>query len=182
VTSTIVYQRSYFGDLSGLPLNAGNVYIGEQNKDPQTFPVACFWDSALTIAATQPLSVTEGYITNNGLRAPVYTAPSAYSIRVTDRSGMQVDYIPSAGEGVLSTALAASTGAGLIGTTTGKTVQELFDGLTGTDPILLVIAGQSNALGKYGSTAYNPSRCGERHLGCGRAIHCRAVVLPGTGW
>ena len=128
MTSTIVYQRTYYGGADGLPLNSGKVYIGEANKDPQVYPVACYWDEALTITATQPLTVTSGYIVNNGLRAPVYTAADSYSVRVCDRAGVQVDYLPNAGsaDSTLRGDLAASTGLSLIGTPQSITAEELL--------------------------------------------------------
>lgn len=113
--STIAYQRTYYGDVDGKPLDAGKVYIGVENMDPQTNPVACYWNAALTVPANQPLSVTAGYITNNGLRAPVYTAPGSYSVRVSNKAGTQIDYVPSIQDGALTAALAGSGGAALVG-------------------------------------------------------------------
>lgn len=91
--TTIVYQRSYFGDLNGSPLDGGSLYIGVANQDPQTNPISTYWDSALTIPATQPLTITAGYVVNSGARAAVYVAADSYSLRARNSSGTQVDYV-----------------------------------------------------------------------------------------
>lgn len=89
-----IYQRDFFADLSGRPLDDGAIYIGESSQDPETNPVACFWDAALSVPASQPITVSAGYIVNAGARADVYTAEPAYSLRIRDKNGVQVDYIP----------------------------------------------------------------------------------------
>lgn len=110
----IIYQRGFIADTNGLPLDNGTVYIGAENLDPETNPVAVFWDSALTVPATQPLSVSAGYVMHNGARAAPYTAASAFSLRVRNQAGTQIDYIASAGQGGV-------TSVGLSGGTTGLT-------------------------------------------------------------
>lgn len=115
MTSTIVYQRTFFADTNGQPLDSGKVYIGTANADPEVSPISCFWDAALTIPATQPLNVTSGYITNSGIRAAVYVAPATYSLRVRNKSGIQIDYVAEVREQVLRQDLAATTGATQIG-------------------------------------------------------------------
>lgn len=54
------------------------------------------------------------------------------------------------------TAIEGSTGAALVGATTGDTVQDRIDALNGTGPVLIAIAGQSNAVGVY-DDGPNPS-------------------------
>jgi hypothetical protein len=76
-------------------LNGGSVYIGEPNQDPETFPVTVYWDEAGAIVADQPLSVIGGYIRRNGTPAEAF-GPLTYSIRVRDRFGQQVYYVPEA--------------------------------------------------------------------------------------
>lgn len=93
---TIVYQRTYFGDLNGTPLDGGKVYVGVVNQDPETNPVNCFWDTALTVPATQPLATSQGYIVRNGARSAVYIAEATYSQRVRNRANVEVDYIADA--------------------------------------------------------------------------------------
>jgi hypothetical protein len=93
--TAIVYQRSYFADTNGAPLDSGKLYIGSANQDPETNPITCYWDSALTTPASQPLTITAGYVVNSGARAAVYVAAVDYSLRARNRSNVQVDYIPT---------------------------------------------------------------------------------------
>lgn len=55
--------------------------------------------------------------------------------------------------------LASTTGAALVSTATGDTVQTALTRVLGTGPIVIVVAGQSNALGAYRSAnpAHNPA-------------------------
>lgn len=97
-------------------LNGGKVYIGEANKDPETFPIPVYWDEAGTDPAAQPLRTIGGYIVRAGTPAAVFASPP-YSIRVRDRFNQQVFYSPN-GAGALSdfiTDLASSDGSNLIG-------------------------------------------------------------------
>lgn len=101
---------------TGTGLNGGKVYIGVAGQDPETNPVAVYWDAAGTTPAAQPLTTIGGYIWNAGSPAQVY-GPSEYSIRIRDRNNQQVFYEASV-NGPLSDfidALAAPEGAGLVG-------------------------------------------------------------------
>lgn len=80
-----------FLNLTGGGLNGGNVYIGEPGMDPQTNPKAVFWDEAGATPAAQPLATMGGMILRAGTPARAFT-DGAYSIRVTDRFGVQVFY------------------------------------------------------------------------------------------
>jgi hypothetical protein len=81
--------------LTGLGLNDGQLFIGVDGSDPETFPQACFWDAAGTIPAAQPIQVLGGYPMRLGTPTRLYTG-STYSIRVRDASGAQVFYEPHA--------------------------------------------------------------------------------------
>lgn len=91
---SVTYQRGYVADANGTPLDSGSLFIGEIDKDPEVFPIACFWDAALTIPAPQPIAISTGYVVNGGARAELYIAVEAYSLRLRNRSGVQVDYLP----------------------------------------------------------------------------------------
>lgn len=127
MTSSIVYQRSYYPDIDGSPLDAGHVYIGSANADPELFPISVYWDSGLTIPASQPLSVTGGCIVNSGVRAAVFAAADSYSMRVKNRLGVQIDYVADVRDGALRTDLSGTGGAALVGTSDGSTVQGSLD-------------------------------------------------------
>lgn len=119
---TDIYPRDFIADLGGKPLDNGAIYVGVANQDPQTNPVQCYWDAALTIPASQPIAVYAGYVVNSGSRADVYTASGTFSLRIRDKSGAQVDYIASAKD--LVDYLRSTSGAASIGAATGGTVED----------------------------------------------------------
>jgi hypothetical protein len=97
--SALSIQPTYpiFTDIDGQPLEAGYVWIGTANLDPQTNPITVYWDAALTILAPQPIRTLAGYPSNNGTPARLYVN-SDYSIRVMNRNGSTVYSAPSATE------------------------------------------------------------------------------------
>jgi hypothetical protein len=78
-----------FTDADGDPLEAGYIWIGVENLNPITDPVAVYWDAALTQPAVQPIRTAGGYPVNNGTPAALHVA-GAYSILVQDRNGITV--------------------------------------------------------------------------------------------
>ncbi len=79
-----------FFDLDGDPLDNGDIYIGGVNQNPQTDPIAIFWDEAGTQPAAQPLKTSNGYLVRNGTPARVYVNESDYSMTVRDVKGRVV--------------------------------------------------------------------------------------------
>lgn len=75
-----------FTDADGQPLDDAYIYIGTANQNPVSNPIAVYWDSALTIAASQPIRTSGGYPVYNGSPARFYTN-SDYSILVRDKNG-----------------------------------------------------------------------------------------------
>lgn len=76
-----------FTDIDGQPLEAGYVWVGTANLDPQTNPINIYWDQALTIVAPQPLRTVGGYVVNSGTPSKVYVDAASYSIRVMNKNG-----------------------------------------------------------------------------------------------
>jgi len=102
-----------FTDADGDPLENGYIWIGVENLNPITDPVAVYWDEGLTQPAVQPIRTQGGYPVNNGTPAALHVA-GAYSILAQDRNGITVYSAPS--ETVLTsssavTFLQAGTGA-----------------------------------------------------------------------
>jgi hypothetical protein len=93
--SALSIQPTYpiFTDIDGQPLEAGYVWIGTANLDPQTNPINVYWDAALTILAPQPIRTLAGYPSNNGTPARLYVN-SDYSIRVMNKNGSTVYSAP----------------------------------------------------------------------------------------
>lgn len=81
-----------FDGLDGLPLTAGYVYIGQPNLDPRQYPSDVFFDSNLTIPASQPLRTQAGYLFRNGSPTNVWMGEGYHSLMVTDFQGRQVFY------------------------------------------------------------------------------------------
>jgi hypothetical protein len=78
-----------FADIDGQPLENGFVWIGAVNLDPQSNPIAVYWDAALTIPAVQPIRTLAGYLVNSGTPARFYVNAD-YSIRVMNRNGSTI--------------------------------------------------------------------------------------------
>lgn len=77
---------NYFTDSDGRALDAGFVYIGLPNLDPETNPVNIYWDYGLTVPARNPVRTTAGYPSRNGSPGTIYV-DGDYSIVVKNKSG-----------------------------------------------------------------------------------------------
>ena len=103
-------------DTNGSPLDDGYVYIGTANANPETSPIAIYWDDAGTIPAAQPLRTLNGYIVRSGTPARVYTAADDFSMTVKDKQGRVVfSVLDATSDSNLTTALASSSGSSLVG-------------------------------------------------------------------
>lgn len=78
-----------FAGADGLPLENGYIWVGTVNLNPQVNQIAVYWDSALTIAAAQPIRTLNGYPVYQGTPSRFYSA-SDYSIQVLDSKGTVV--------------------------------------------------------------------------------------------
>lgn len=83
-----------FYDRDGDPLDNGNIYIGAANLDPIANPLQVYYDEALTIAATQPLKTSNGYIYRNGTPAQIYVSATNFSILVRDSKNTLIYSFP----------------------------------------------------------------------------------------
>lgn len=103
-------------DTNGSPLDDGYVYIGTANTNPETSPIAIYWDDAGTIPAAQPLRTMNGYLVRSGTPARVYTAADDFSMTVKDKQGRVVfSVLDATSDSNLTTALASSSGSSLVG-------------------------------------------------------------------
>ena len=89
--SALSIQPPYpaFAGADGQPLENGYIWIGTVNLSPQVNQIAVYWDSALTIAAAQPIRTLNGYPVYQGTPSRFYSA-SDYSIQVLDSKGTVV--------------------------------------------------------------------------------------------
>jgi hypothetical protein len=95
-----------FTDKNGLPLDAGYLYFGVANQNPETNPVQIYYDSAFTQPVAQPVRTSNGYVMRNGSPALIY-AGSQFSVTVRDKSGQLVIYSP-AGYGIEPNSIAGT--------------------------------------------------------------------------
>lgn len=82
-------------DGRGALVDAGYIYVGVANADPETSPINCWLDQALTVPITQPLRTLGGRIVSGENAVNVYVAEADYSIRVEDANNQLVLYVPS---------------------------------------------------------------------------------------
>jgi hypothetical protein len=88
----------FIANTYGTGLNNGRVYIGVSGQDPEVYPLATYWDAALTVPASQPISTIGGYLVRAGAPASVYVGAD-YSMRVRDSGNVLISYNPLAGAG-----------------------------------------------------------------------------------
>jgi hypothetical protein len=82
-----------FTDKNGDPLDAGYLYFGVVNLNPETSPIQVYYDSAFTQPAAQPLRTSNGYVMRNGSPALLF-ADSQFSVTVRDKNNALVIYSP----------------------------------------------------------------------------------------
>lgn len=86
-----------FTETNGQPLENGYIFLGAANLNPQTNPIAAFFNAALTIPAVQPIRTQNGYPVYQGTPARIYVN-SDYSIQVQNKNGSMVYSAPAATE------------------------------------------------------------------------------------
>lgn len=128
--SALSIQPPYpaFAGADGQPLENGYIWVGTVNLNPQVNQIAVYWDSALTIAAVQPIRTLNGYPVYQGTPSRFYAATD-YSIQVLDSKGT-----------VVYTSLNDNVASGSVSTNaTGNAVQTIFP-ITST-PFAIYING-----------------------------------------
>lgn len=75
-----------FLDIDGDPLDGGYIYIGTAGLEPEANQIQVYFDSDLTIPATQPIRTNSGYTVNSGSPASIYCATNDYSISVRNKN------------------------------------------------------------------------------------------------
>mgnify|MGYP000031043886 CR=1 FL=1 len=101
-----------FTDANGEPLEDGYLYFGVVNQNPETNPIAIYWDAAGTQPAAQPVRTLNGYPSRNGTPSAIYV-PSDFSITLRNKKRELVFYSKdSAGVQFI---FQSASGAGLVG-------------------------------------------------------------------
>lgn len=91
-TPLSVTPHLYMGDSTGRPLDMGTVYFGEQDKDPEFYPIELFSDDALTLPLAQPVHTKGGYLYDKGDMVEPHANELIYSVKVLDSYGRKVFY------------------------------------------------------------------------------------------
>jgi hypothetical protein len=119
-----------FYDRDGLPLDNGNIYIGDANLDPVTNPLQVYYDEALTLTASQPLKTSNGYVYRNGTPAQLYVDATDFSILVNDSQNLLVYSFPQAtGFGVGASGISFVPYANITATNVQDAIEEEIDDL-----------------------------------------------------
>jgi hypothetical protein len=82
-----------FTDKNGDPLDAGFIYFGEPNLNPETNPITVYYDRGLTQPVAQPVRTSNGYVMRNGSPALIY-ADGQFSVTVRNKNSELVIYSP----------------------------------------------------------------------------------------
>lgn len=82
-----------FTDKNGDPLDAGFLYFGEPNENPEAKPITVYYDRGFTQPAAQPIRTSNGYVMRNGAPALIY-ADGQFSITVRNKNSELVIYSP----------------------------------------------------------------------------------------
>ena len=80
---------TYFGT-DGLPIENGYIYIGTAGLAAITNQISIYWDSALSVPATQPVRTIGGYPSRSGAPGMLYMNGTDYSILVADKNNVDV--------------------------------------------------------------------------------------------
>lgn len=139
--STVQTPVPYFADLNGDALDHGSIYIGTAGMDARSNPVQVYWDSDLTIPASQPIRTVDGYPSYQGTPSSVFCASPEVSVTVLDKNGVSImTNVETVNDGGLALAafvtLATSAGAGMVGfsqtasyaaNSVGEKLQQIID-------------------------------------------------------
>jgi hypothetical protein len=84
-----------FTDKNGDPLDAGFIYFGEPNQNPETSPITVYYDRGFTQPVAQPVRTSNGYIMRNGSPALIYADSNSFSVTVRNKSSELIIYSPT---------------------------------------------------------------------------------------
>lgn len=89
-TLSIYPSYPHFRDTAGNPLENGNIYVGTAGSDAVSNQINIFWDSALSVPASQPVRTIGGHPNNNGSPGMLYMSGTDYSLAVLDKNNVPI--------------------------------------------------------------------------------------------
>lgn len=120
MTQAVRNPIASWNDLSGQPLQNGQLFFGQPYMNPETTPIVVFWDREETQPVLQPVRTIGGMPSRNGTPAELFFTGD-YSLTVRDSSGRLLNYSPSAvNAGVTAPLLPAAN----VVVATGDTAQD----------------------------------------------------------
>lgn len=129
MTLQVTQNQNIFNDKDGMPLDGGFIYVGELNKNPETSPIAIYWDIALTQPASNPVPTMNGYPSRQGAISKIYTS-SPFSLTIRNKRGELIAYyadgISAPDQQIID--LSKPSGSSLIGYD-DITAQDVFDSI-----------------------------------------------------
>jgi len=126
----IIQPVTQYFNRAGIPLEAGYIYIGEADSDPETDPIDVFWDAAGLVPAAQPIRTIAGYPSRAGAPAPIFVNVTEYSVRWTERDGNLVAYLESVPVPIVT---ASEFGISLIQSEDAEEARGILELVIGTD-------------------------------------------------
>ena len=90
MSTQVISPFNVFTGRDGNPIDAGYIYIGQVNLNPQAYPVQAYWDKSLTIPASQPIRTIGGYPSRSGTPSVIYVTDDDFSVTVMDSNGVLV--------------------------------------------------------------------------------------------
>lgn len=95
MTQAVRNPLAVWNDLSGQPLQNGQLFFGQPYLNPETSPIVVYWDREETQPVSQPVRTIGGMPSRNGTPAELFFTGD-FSITVRDSSGRMLYYSPSA--------------------------------------------------------------------------------------
>ena len=138
-----------FQDIDGQPLENGYIYVGTAGLAAATNQIQVYWDSALTIPATQPIRTISGYPMRSGSPSMFFVAADDYSLQVSDRNNSSIYSalnMKDRSSSLFISYLPASTGS------TSTTVQAQLDSFTGYGSGAYLATNQASGINSLDST------------------------------
>lgn len=91
-TPLSVSPHLYLGDSTGRPLDFGMVYFGQQDKDPEFYPIDIYTDDSLTMPIAQPVRTKGGFLNDKGDMVEIHAREVIYSVKILDQYGRKIFY------------------------------------------------------------------------------------------